>query len=222
MDAQIGVAAARIEIESARAQRVFRATGHAAGEFGVFGVAFDHRGGRRPARPLGLASDGKGTGQVQVPAPDGHAIAHGRPIALDVIEIARHRIDMHVTRAQPSVRFDPARQEARVQVPRVRRAGHIARGPDLRVPGVPHGLIGRCLRQRGHGQRRREQRSRRDDEMASGQHGNPPGTLIFGLALCTWCQPLWASGRRITKPLIARPVALSSQCRAIRGEVDKL
>jgi hypothetical protein len=56
--------------------------------------------------PLDLAPDSIGSGLVKVPSRDRNAIAHCGPAFLDMVKIARDRIDMDVTRNQTIICYD--------------------------------------------------------------------------------------------------------------------
>jgi hypothetical protein len=94
MDAEIGIAAAAIEIHRPRAEGVIQAARQTGGIFAVkIGAGADHVGGRLPGRPFRLATNHAGAGKAQALAAHSDGIAHGAIALLDKIELAREGID---------------------------------------------------------------------------------------------------------------------------------
>ena len=115
VNAEISVPVAEKEIESSRPKRILRSGLHTVGDISVeFWVAVDHVLRRLPMRPSDFTLDRVCTWFVQITTSNGDAIAHGSPALLDVIKVARNRIDMNVTRCQPVFRGHPGREKPRV------------------------------------------------------------------------------------------------------------
>jgi hypothetical protein len=155
-------------------------------------LARDHVRRRRPGRPFDLAVDRECAGALQALASDRHAVAHGRAVIADVVEILGDGIDMDVAGPQTFAMGHAGRHEARMQTPGIAAGAVMAR--DRGVEFEAH----RVLRGGGSGQWRGKQRGRSDDEVAAGQHGvrqlplkNMRNSGVAGQVAPT--HPLWTS-----------------------------
>src|SRR5690606_11424128 len=98
------------DIESARAERVVRASLHVGGEIGP---PLAHRRRRRPARPFRLAADAVGAGPLEALAADADAELHRGAVAADEIQAPLRRVDDdRVGAVRPVIVDDLARHRA--------------------------------------------------------------------------------------------------------------
>ena len=118
VDAKIRVTFTKIEIKCTRSQCVGRSWGYPVGVLCInLWLTLDHRTGGSPTWPLRLAPNRVGAWLVKSIATDGHAIARGRPIQLNVVEIPGDRINMDISRHQPRSGDHARRQKSRMQAP---------------------------------------------------------------------------------------------------------
>ncbi len=129
MDAQKGVAPlGGVKIERARAQRVVGAARHPGlGVWGILlGIALDHLGGGRPARPFLLGAHDEHARLVQARPADAARIADGRQVGPGPVQGEGAGIEMDLVRRQASLDADDPGPEVRKALGGVMRRG---RGP---------------------------------------------------------------------------------------------